>query len=394
MARSAYGALGVSATKDDVHAAVATLDAGLYPGAFCRIGPDVLGGDPDWCAAIHSDDAGTKVLVAYLIFKETGDASVFRGVAQDALVMNLDDLLCIGATDRFLLSNTINRNSFYIPGAVIGAVIAGYEDCIRRLSEQGISIVSTGGETADMVDVVRTILVGATVATRLPRAAVVDNQNIRPGDVIVGLSSTGQATYEDCPNSGIGDNGLTLARHALLCKDYAQKYPEASAPEVKAELAYRGPFRLQDVPAGLGMNVGDALRSPTRTYAPVIKAMLARLSEAIHGIVHNTGGGQTKCSRFGTGVHFVKDNLFPIPPLFQLIAEHGNVEWREMYQTFNMGHRLEVFLPESQAAEVIAISERFGIDAKVVGRCEAGTPGKVTLETEHGRFEYAPHDAT
>jgi phosphoribosylformylglycinamidine cyclo-ligase len=391
MAKSAYEALGVSATKEEVHAAIAKTDAGLFPGAFCRIGPDVLGDDPEWCAAIHSDDSGTKVLVAYLLYKETGDAQWFRGIAQDALVMNLDDLLCVGATDRFLLSNTINRNSFFIPGAVIGEVIAGYDDCITRLEKYGVNIVATGGETADMVDVVRTILVGATVATRLRREAVVNNDNILPGDVIVGLSSTGRAIYEDADNSGIGDNGLTLARHSLLQKEYGRKYPEAMSPEVNPEIAYRGPFRLEDAPAGLGMNIGRALHSPTRTYAPVAKEVLKRLGSAVHGIVHNTGGGQTKCSRFGTGVHFVKEDLFEAPPLFRLIAEHGKVDWREMYQTFNMGHRLEFFVAEKDADTVIDVSRKHGIDAKVVGRCEAGPAGQVTLETEFGRFVYAPH---
>lgn len=388
MTKSAYEALGVSATKEEVHAAVAQTDPGLFPGAFCRIGPDILGDDPQWCSAIHSDDAGTKVLVAYLLFRETGDPSGFRDVAHDALVMNTDDLACIGATDRFLVSNTINRNSFFIPGAVIGEIIAGYEQSLRKLRELGISIVATGGETADMVDVVRTILVGATVATRLPRDQVIDNDRIEPGDLIVGLSSEGQAAYEDRPNSGIGDNGLTLARHALLGRVYAERYPEALSPQVDPQIAYRGPFRLSDTPTELGMSVGAALASPTRTYLPIVKEVLVRLGQEVHGLVHATGGGQTKCSRFGKGIGYLKDNLFSCPPLFSLIAEHGQVEWREMYQTFNMGHRMEVFVPPGAEGAVIATSQKFGVDARVVGRCVGSERNFVRLQTPYGTFEY------
>ncbi|MFO0946886.1 MAG: AIR synthase-related protein [Planctomycetota bacterium] len=389
MGKSAYEALGVSATKAEVHEAVEQTDPGLFPGAFCRIGPDILGGDPDWCCAIHSDDAGTKVLVAYLLFKETGDPRHFRGIAEDALVMNLDDLACVGAVDRFLLSNTINRNSFHVPGSVIKEVIAGYGDVIRRLGSAGVNILATGGETADMVDVVRTILVGATVATRLRRDQVVDNDRISAGDLIVGLSSTGKATYEDNPNSGIGDNGLTLARHALLKKDYAHKYPEALAKEVDLAIAYRGPFALADEPAGLGMSVGAALHSPTRSYVPVVREALAALGRDLHGMVHNTGGGQAKCLRFGKGIAYVKDDLFPVPPLFSLIAEHGGVEWKEMYQTFNMGHRFELMVPPERAATVMEIAGQFGIEAKVVGRCHAAAKNSVTLETPKGTFEFS-----
>lgn len=386
--KSAYEELGVSATKKDVHAAVDQTDAGLFPGAFCRIGPDVLGGDPEWCSIAHADDAGTKALVAYLLFKESGDARYFRGVAQDALVMNLDDLVCVGAVDNFLLTNTINRNSFHVPGAVIGELIAGYDDLIRRLAPYGVRIVATGGETADMVDAVRTILVGATLTTRIRRDRVVDNALIQAGDAIVGFSNTGQAAYEDRPNSSIGDNGLTLARHALLANGYAAKYPETLAPEVPAGRGYRGPFDLFDKPAGLGMSVGEALASPTRTYAPIVRTLLAKLGRDVHGLVHNTGGGQTKCLRFGRGVRYVKDNLFPCPLLFRLIAEHGGVSWKEMHQTFNMGHRLEAFIPPSRVDEAIAISRQLGVEAQLVGRCEPAEANRVELRTEFGDFTY------
>jgi phosphoribosylformylglycinamidine cyclo-ligase len=388
-ASSAYGQLGVSATKDDVHAAVQHTDAGLFPGAFCRIGPDVLAGDPEYCSALHSDDAGTKAIIAYLAFKESQDPSVFRGIAQDALVMNLDDLLAIGACERFLLGNTINRNSFLIPGPVIAELIAGYQDVVQRLATLGIDIVPTGGETADMNDAVRTIVAGATLATRLRRRDVVDNARVAPGDVIVGLSSTGQASYENVPNSGIGDNGLTLARHALLHRDYVDRYPESLDPRVPAEAAYRGPFHLGDQPAGLGMSIGEALLSPTRTYAPVVRAVLARLgAERVHGIVHNTGGGQTKCRSFGTGILYIKDHLFDVPPVMRLIEKHGRVDPRELYQTFNMGHRMELFVALADADVVIDAARTFGVEAKVVGRCEASPTNRVIIHSADGTFEY------
>lgn len=387
--KSAYEQLGVSATKTEVHAAIADSDPGLFPGAFCRIGPDVLAGDPEWCSALHSDDAGTKAIVAYLSFRENKDPSVFRGIAQDALVMNLDDLVCIGATDRFLLGNTINRNSFVIPGAVVREVIAGYADVTKRLARWGIEVVATGGETADMNDAVRTILVGATLAVRLRRDRVIDNARIRPGDVIVGLSSVGRATYEDAPNSGIGDNGLTLARHALLSSRYREEYPESVDPAIEAGRSYRGPYSLGDRPAALGMSVGEALLSPTRTYAPIVRTILEEIGVApVHGVVHCTGGGQTKCIGFGRGVAYVKDDLFPAPPLFRLIAEHGGVSWREMYQTFNMGHRMELMVEPSVAAATMEISRRYGVDARVVGRCEEAPENRVVLTAPDGPQEY------
>lgn len=388
MNKSAYERLGVSATKDDIHRAIESQDAGLYPGAFCKLGPDVLGGDPLWCGAAHADDAGTKALVAYLAYREHKDASVFRGIAQDALVMNLDDLACVGAVDRFMLCNTINRNRFLVGSDAIAAVIDGYADCIRRWAPLGIAIEATGGETADMNDIVRTILVGATLTTRLRRADVVDNDRIQAGDLIVGLSSTGKATYEDRPNSGIGDNGLTLARHALLHRDYARRFPESLAPEVDPEAAYQGPYRLSDPIEECGMSVQEALLSPTRTYVPILKEVLHRLGRDVHGLVHNTGGGLTKCRRFGKGIRYVKDNLFPIPPLFDVMARHGQVEPREMHQTFNMGHRMEVFVPPGSERVVIEASTRFGVDAQVVGRCEASESNKVVLDTLAGTFEY------
>ena len=392
---SAYEQLGVSATKDEIHEAVQHSDPGLFPNAFCRIGEDVLGGDPEWCCAVHADDAGTKVLVAYLHFRETGDPSIFRGAAQDAVVMNLDDLLCVGACDRFLLSNTINRNSFRVPGSVIAEIIAGYEDFLQRLRQEGVQIVATGGETADMTDSVRTLIVGATLTTRLRRDRVIDNRRIQPGDVIVGLSSTGQARYENRPNSGIGDNGLTLARHALLHERYLKAYPETVAEEIDRSLAYRGPFALDAQPPGLEMSIGEALSSPTRTYAPIVRDALAQLGgESIHGMVHCTGGGQTKCIRFGQGICFRKDNLFPCPTLFRLIAEHGNVSWPEMYQTFNMGHRFELMVPPAVADAVIQISKRYNVAAQVVGHCESASANCVAIESELGRFEFPPQEAT
>jgi phosphoribosylformylglycinamidine cyclo-ligase len=391
---NAYQQLGVSATKDDVHLAVAGTDPGLFPGAFCRVGIDVLGGDPEYCSALHSDDAGTKAIVAYLYFQETKQASIFRGIAQDALVMNLDDLLCIGAVDRFLLGNTINRNSFVIPGAVIGEVIAGYSDVVNRLAPYGIQIVPTGGETADMNDAVRTIIVGATLATRLRRDEVIDNSRIQAGDVVVGFSSTGQAAWETTPNSGIGDNGLTLARHALLHRDYGIRYPESLDPGVDAKAAYRGPFRLTDSPAGLGMTIGEALLSPTRSYAPLVKRLFEVVGrKEIHGLVHNTGGGQTKCRGFGKSIRYVKDALFPVPRLFELIAEHGGVDAREMDQTFNMGHRLEAMVDGRIAPELIRVAKGMGVDARVVGRCETSPPpvapkNMVLIEREAGTQVY------
>ncbi|MGL5096074.1 MAG: AIR synthase-related protein, partial [Planctomycetia bacterium] len=373
------------------HAAVAKLDRGLFPGAFCRIGPDVFANDPAYCAALHADGAGTKALVAYLRFRETGDPAVFRSLAQDSLVMNLDDLACIGAVDRFMLCNTIDRNPFLIPGDAVRHIVEGYRDCIEFLRPLGVDVVPTGGETADLGDAVRTLLVNSTLAVRLPRSRVVDNRRIQPGDVIVGLSSTGRATYESTVNSGVGSNGLTLARHALLSNHYRATDPETVAPQIEPTATYRGPHRLGDPLPGFDGTVGDALASPTRTYAPVVRRFLEKLGpERIHGMVHATGGGATKCLHFGDGIAYVKDDLFPAPPLFRRIAETGGVPWREMYQSFNMGCRFEVYLAPNDAAVVLDAAAAFSIDAKRIGRCEPSTAGRntVRLETEFGVFDY------
>lgn len=379
---SLYERLGASATKDDVHAAVAGTDPGLFPNAFCRIAEDVLGGDPDWCSLAHADGAGTKAIVAYLAFRETGDPKWFRGLAQDALVMNLDDMACVGAADRFLMVNTIARNGRLIPGSAIAEIIHGFEDCRRRWKEFGIDIAATGGETADLGDSVRTLVVDAALTARLKRSDVIDAGRIEPGLAIVGLSSTGRAWYEDSVNSGIGSNGLTLARHVLLHRDYKDRYPESLAPEIDQSLAYRGKFKLSDGPTGLGMSVAEALLSPTRTYAPIIKQVLAALGTRVHGIIHNTGGGLGKCLRFGRGVHFIKDDFFEIAPLFRLIADAG-VQSEEMARTFNMGCRLEVYVPPREAKTVIEIAERFGVASKVIGRCDEAKDGnRVTAKLD------------
>jgi phosphoribosylformylglycinamidine cyclo-ligase len=371
---SQYEQLGASATKADVHEAVAATDPGLYPTAFCRIAPDVLGGDPDWCSLSHADGAGTKAIVAYLAFRETNDPRWFRGLAQDALVMNLDDMACVGAVDRFLLVNTIARHSKLIPGSAIAEIIAGFEGCRKRWREFGVEITATGGETADLGDSVRTLIVDAALTARLPRRNVIDAGRIEPGLAIVGFSSTGRAWYEDSISSGIGSNGLTLARHVLLHRDYREKYPESVAPETDSSLTYRGQFKLNDEPTGWGMSVASALLSPTRTYAPILKQVLAALGDRVRGIIHNTGGGLGKCLRFGKGIHFIKDDLFEIPPLFRTIADAG-VSMEEMVSTFNMGCRMEVYVPSADAKTVIDIAERFGVAAKVIGRCETAKDG-------------------
>jgi phosphoribosylformylglycinamidine cyclo-ligase len=386
---SLYARLGASATKDDIHRAVAGVDAGLFPDAFCRLGPDTLGGDPAWCAALHADGAGTKAIVAYLAFRETGDPAAFAGLAQDAAVMNLDDLLCVGAVERFALVNTIGRNAKLVPGAAVQALVEGYARFCERMAEQGIAIAFTGGETADLGDAVRTLVVDAAIATRLPRSAVIDPSRIVPGDVIVGLSATGQASYEDSPNSGVAANGLTLYRHVLLRHEYAERYPETLAPETDRQLAYRGPYRLEDTPAGLGMSVGAALLSPTRTYAPIIRKLLAELPGAIHALIHNTGGGLGKCLRFGRGIHFVKDNLFPLPPLQRLTAELAKLGPAELARTFHGGHRMEIYLPAALADRACAIARAFQVDARVVGHCAASPDGanRVTVQAPWGAAE-------
>lgn len=383
-----YMMRGVSAAKEDVHAAIKNINKGLYPQAFCKIIPDILGGDPDFCNIMHADGAGTKSSLAYCYWRETGDLSVWRGIAQDALVMNTDDLLCVGAVDGILVSSTIGRNKHLIPGEVIRAIIEGTDELLQWLRDMGIGIHATGGETADVGDLVRTIIVDSTVTCRMRRADVIDNANIRPGDVIVGLSSTGQATYEQQYNGGMGSNGLTSARHDVFAKYLAEKYPESYDRAVPDELVYSGQMRLDTPVPGTPLTAGQLVLSPTRTYAPVVKTLLDELRPAIHGMVHCTGGAQTKVLHFvGEDCRVVKDNLFPVPSLFRLIQEQSETPWEEMYRVFNMGHRLEVYVPAEQAEQVIAISKSFGIDAQVVGRIEAGSR-ELIIKSEAGEFKY------
>lgn len=379
---------GVSAAKEDVHSAIRNIDKGLYPKAFCKIIPDLLGGDPEWCNIMHADGAGTKSSLAYAYWRETGDLSVWKGIAQDALIMNLDDLLCVGATDNILVSSTIGRNKRLIPGEVIAAIINGTEDLLASMREMGVGIYSTGGETADVGDLVRTIIVDSTVTCRMRRADVIDNANIRPGDVIVGLASFGQATYEDSYNGGMGSNGLTSARHDVFNKTVAEKYPETYDNAIDEELVYCGGVGLTDKVEGVSVDAGHLVLSPTRTYAPVIKKILSEMRADIHGMVHCTGGAQTKVLHFVDGVHVVKDNMFPVPPLFALIQKQSGTDWREMYKVFNMGHRMEIYLSPENAAHVMEISESFGIPARVIGRVEASDKTSLTITSEYGTFEY------
>ncbi|HHT22583.1 MAG TPA: phosphoribosylformylglycinamidine cyclo-ligase [Bacteroidales bacterium] len=383
-----YDLRGVSASKEDVHNAIKNIDKGLYPKAFCKIIPDYLGNDPEYCNIMHADGAGTKSSLAYVYWRETGDLSVWKGIAQDALIMNVDDLICVGATDNILLSSTIGRNKNRIPGEVISAIINGTSELVAELREMGVNIYETGGETADVGDLVRTIIVDSTVTCRMKRSDVIDNANIQAGDVIVGLSSSGQATYEKEYNGGMGSNGLTSARHDVFSNYLAEKYPESYNPEIPKELAYSGKMKLTDEIEGLGIDAGKLVLSPTRTYAPVVKKMLETLRPHIHGMVHCSGGAQTKILHFTDNLKVVKNNLFPIPPLFKLIHEQSGTDWKEMYKVFNMGHRLEVYLPKEYAQEVIDISKSFGIDAQVVGYCEASDKKELVIESEFGRFEY------
>ena len=378
---------GVSASKEDVHKAIEKIDKGLFPKAFCKIVPDTLAGDPDYCTIMHADGAGTKTSLAYLYWKETGDISVWKGIAQDAIVMNTDDLLCVGATGPMLYSSTIDRNKNRIPGEVIAEVINGAEEVLEMLRSYGVEIYSTGGETADVGDLVRTVTVNSTVIARMKRSEVVDNANIQAGDVIVGLASYGQATYETEYNGGMGSNGLTSARHDILGK-YLSKYTESFDPEVSDDLVYSGSKKLTDKVEGAPLNVGKLILSPTRTYAPIAKALLDEMRPQIHGMVHCSGGAQTKILHFVDNLHIIKDNLLPVPPLFRLIQEESGTSWQEMYKVFNMGHRLEIYLPETHAARVIEISESFGIDAQVIGRVEASDEKKLTISSEYGTFYY------
>ncbi|WP_159468810.1 AIR synthase related protein [Dyadobacter sp. 3J3] len=379
---------GVSASKEDVHKAIENIDKGLYPKAFCKIVPDTLAGDPEYCTIMHADGAGTKTSLAYLYWKETGDISVWKGIAQDAIVMNTDDLLCVGATGPMLYSSTIDRNKNRIPGEVIAQVINGAEEILEMLRSYGVEIYSTGGETADVGDLVRTVTVNSTVIARMKRSEVIDNANIKAGDVIVGLASYGQSNYETSYNGGMGSNGLTSARHDVLGKYLVEKYPESFDPEVNNDLIYSGSKKLTDAVEGTDLNVGQLILSPTRTYAPVAKALLDELRPQIHGMVHCSGGAQTKILHFIDNLHIIKDNLLPVPPLFRLIQEESKTSWQEMYKVFNMGHRLEVYLSEENAARVIEISQSFGIEAQIIGRVEASPVKKLTITSEAGTFYY------
>ena len=388
MSDQRYDMRGVSASKEDVHNAIKNVDKGLFPKAFCKIIPDILGGAPEYCNIMHADGAGTKSSLAYIYWKETGDASVWKGIAQDALIMNIDDLLCVGATDGILLSSTIGRNKLLIPGEVIAAIINGTEELLAELRELGVGIYSTGGETADVGDLVRTIIVDSTVTCRMRRADVVNNANIKGGDVIVGLSSCGQATYEKEYNGGMGSNGLTSARHDVFAKYIAEKYPESYDKNVPDELIYSGGLKLTDINEETGLTAGKLVLSPTRTYAPVIKRILEEMRSDIHGMVHCSGGAQTKIMHFVEGKHVIKDNLFPIPPLFKVIKEQSGTDWKEMYKVFNMGHRMEIYLAPENAERIIEISKSFGIDAQIVGRVEDAPENKLTITSEYGVFEY------
>ena len=383
-----YTRRGVSASKEDVHNAIAHLDKGLFPHAFCKISPDTLAGDPDFCTIMHADGAGTKSALAYLYWRETGDLNVWRGIAQDAIVMNTDDLICVGATGPMLLSSTIGRNKNLIPGEVIAELINGTEEVLQMLRDHGIEIYSTGGETADVGDLVRTVIVDSTVVARMRRDAVISNDRIRAGDVIVGLASFGQATYETQYNGGMGSNGLTSARHDVLAHYLADTYPESFDPAVDKSLIYSGSKRLTDPVDGTGLTVGQLILSPTRTYAPVAKFLLDELRPHIHGLVHCSGGAQTKVLHFVENVHIIKDNLFPTPPLFRLIQAESGTSWQEMYKVFNMGHRLEVYLSEEYAQRVVEIARSFGVDAQVIGRVEAFAGKRVTIQSEVGTFLY------
>lgn len=388
MSDTRYNLRGVSAGKEDVHNAIKNVDKGLFPQAFCKIVPDHLTGSEDHCVVMHADGAGTKSSLAYMYWKETGDLSVWKGIAQDALIMNIDDLLCVGATDNILLSSTIGRNKNLVPGEVISAIINGTEELLESLREQGIGIHSTGGETADVGDLVRTIIVDSTVVCRMKREEVVSNHTIQAGDVIVGLSSSGQATYESEYNGGMGSNGLTSARHDVFSKVLAEKYPESFDPSVPSDLVYSGTKSLTDEVAGAPINAGKLVLSPTRTYAPVIKKILDQHRSDIHGMVHCSGGAQTKVLHFVNDVHIIKDNLFPVPPLFKLIQEESKTDWQEMYKVFNMGHRMEVYVAPEIAESIIAISKSFNIDAQIVGRVEASETKKLTITSEFGEFNY------
>lgn len=383
-----YQRRGVSAQKEDVHKAIRDVDKGLFPKAFCKIVPDYLTQDEEYCLVMHADGAGTKSSLAYMYWKETGDLTVWKGIAQDALIMNVDDLLCVGATNNIILSSTIGRNKNLIPGEVISAIINGTEELLQELREYGVHIHTTGGETADVGDLVRTIIVDSTVTARLKRSEVIDNANIREGDLIVGLASFGQASYEKEYNAGMGSNGLTSARHDVFEKSLASKYPESYDRAVPEELVYSGKVKLTDRVQGVPLDAGKMVLSPTRTYAPIITRILENYRRDIHGMVHCSGGAQTKVLHFVDDLHVIKDNLFPVPPLFELIQEQSKTDWREMYQVFNCGHRMELYVPERIANDLVAISESFGVEARIVGRVEKHEGKKLTIRSEFGEFIY------
>ncbi|MBP3349463.1 MAG: phosphoribosylformylglycinamidine cyclo-ligase [Bacteroidaceae bacterium] len=388
MSDQRYNLRGVSASKEDVHNAIKNIDKGLYPRAFCKIIPDILGGDAEYCNIMHADGAGTKSSLAYMYWRETGDLSVWKGIAQDALIMNIDDLLCVGATDNILVSSTIGRNKLLVPGEVISAIINGTEELLAELREMGVNAYATGGETADVGDLVRTIIVDSTVTCRMRRSDVIDNANIAAGDVIVGMASYGQANYEKEYNGGMGSNGLTSARHDVFAKYLAQKYPESYDNAVPDELVYSGGLKLTDDVEGVNIDAGKLVLSPTRTYAPVIKKLLDVMRPRVHGMVHCSGGAQTKVMHFVENKRVIKDNLFPIPPLFRTIQEQSGTDWKEMYKVFNMGHRMEVYVSPEDAAQVIEIAQSFGIEAQIVGRVEECDHNELIIESEKGRFVY------
>lgn len=388
MSDERYNQRGVSASKEDVHNAIKNIDKGLYPSAFCKIIPDILGGDPNYCNIMHADGAGTKSSLAYIYWRETGDLSVWKGIAQDALIMNIDDLLCVGATDNILLSSTIGRNKLLIPGEVISTIINSTNELCEELSDLGVNIYPTGGETADVGDLVRTIIVDSTVTARMRRSDVISNDRIKDGDVIIGLSSSGQASYEKAYNGGMGSNGLTSARHDVFAKYLSLKYPESYDMGVPGDLIYSGSKSLTEKMDGLDLNVGELVLSPTRTYAPIIKKILDEFRPYIHGMIHCSGGAQTKILHFIENLHIIKDNMFPIPPLFNMIQKESGTSWEEMYKVFNMGHRMEIYVEPKYSEEIISISKSFGVEAQIVGRVETSFESRVTIESETGLYNY------
>ena len=386
--KSRYEQRGVSSSKEDVHNAIKNSSKGIFPNAFCKVIEDVMGKDKDYCNVMHADGAGTKSSLAYLYWKETGDMSVWKGIAQDSIVMNTDDLMCVGITDNILMSSTIGRNKNLIPGEVISAIINGNEEFIQEMHDLGVNIISTGGETADVGDLVRTIIVDTTVTARVKRSEIITNEKIQDGDVIVGLASFGQASYEKSYNGGMGSNGLTSARHDVFCKKYAEKYPETYDHDVPYNLIYSGSCKLSDPVNGIDRDMGKLVLSPTRTYLPVVNTILNELRNEIHGMIHCSGGGQTKILHFIDNLHVVKDNLFPTPPLFSIIQSQSGTDWMEMYKTFNMGHRLEIYIPHQFASQIINISRSYNIDAQIIGYCEHADCKRLTIQSPYGTFEY------